>query len=58
VDAGLGGAVQQGLAQRLGERPVVDPVSAALLAGLGVERADRAVGEAVGEEVQVVEENS
>jgi len=57
MEAGLLGGLQQRAAQRLGEGLVVDPVPAALLTRLGVERADRAVGQAVGEEVQVVEDD-
>jgi hypothetical protein len=55
VVAGLLGAGQQRLAQMLGERPLVDPVPATPLPRLGEERADLPVGQAVGEEVQVVE---
>ena len=57
VVAGLLGARQQRLAQVLGERALVDPVPAPLLARLGEQRADRPVGQAVGEEVQVVEDD-
>ena len=54
--AGLARAVEQGAAQRLAERAVEDPVPAPRRARLGVQRAQRPVGQAVGREVQVVED--
>ncbi len=55
LDAGLGGAVEQRAPQVGRERVLEDPVAAATVAGLGVEGAQLAVAEPVGEEVQVVE---
>ena len=55
--ADLVGAGEEGLAQRVGERQVEDPVPAAGRSGLGVERADGAVGEAIRQEVEIVEDD-
>ena len=49
--------VQQRAAQRGADRALVDPVAAAGTPRLGVQRADRAVGQPVGQEVQVVEDD-
>ena len=55
--ADLARGIDERAAQRLGERKVEDPVPAPRRAGLGVERADRAVGQAIRQEVQVVEDD-
>ena len=54
-DARRRAAAQQGRAQPVRERPLVDPVPALQRARLGEERAEAAVRQAVREEVQVVE---
>ena len=55
--AELARGLEQGLPQRRVKRPVEDPMAAAGCPGLGVQRAQGPVRQAVGQEEQVVEDD-